>query len=746
MDKNCNKADEDFLMSIVVARSRCHSVESKISDGESQSMNKVTVYTDCAAVHLGSYLPSHHPLTIQFICACNYKKAEKDCKDIESVSDIDTIKVPGSKPDDCEPFDLSEKKQATYAEPTTVSKSDDYAPDLEAGCNGKILEVARGTHIQNKWPEEVMSGRGSSTLQEASTSPVDPQPTELHRTTPGSQLPETLPGAYAEAGPGLNSIDNGFGEEESAAEMTSTATATENVNGLAVANPVEEDDFPTALPHGNNAAARKRTEETKKFKTYVFLGVTFMIAIILLFMVALLTPTSSQPSVLDADLTTETAEAIEVATSNPSQAPTSISAATLALFPLNITAKILEDPDSPQARAFDWLMEEGDKLESLSEDRIIQKFALAALFFATNGNTWKTNTSWLSHSVHECDWHNSSHFAMMHVFSALYPGYLRDFFPSDEAPPTTCNDDGIYQHLWLDSSGLAGSLPDELYLLTSLKTMSLAFNQLQGSISSYIGQLSSLEGMAYSYAKDELKGSIPTDVGNFEKLRWLFLYLGDFSGTIPTEIGQATNLEFVSLRHSPLSGTLPTELMELSKLEALSLFDNSLQGRIPSELGQISHLTLLSAWGNQLTGPLPSELGLLTDLTSNLNLMENRLSGTIPTELGLLSGLVELEFSGNQFTGQIPSELGELKSIGRLTFANNSFSGTVPQELTAVNQSLHTISLEGNPLLSGSIPEGVCNTNATCIGTPLDPCRGPYGLSFDCSRLLCGCDCPCVYG
>ncbi|CAB9516495.1 Leucine Rich Repeat [Seminavis robusta] len=644
-----------------------------------------------------------------------------------------------------DPFSSKE----TPTKPTTASepKQADDAHDLETGLNG-ILEVAKGGQLQpaqREIPEEsrfsfVLSTPIDTDLQEASTSPVDPQLTVLNRTTPHSHMTDTLPGAYAQPGPGFSDRSS---SEEFDSNIAMNATSPENMNGLAIANPVEDNDFPTALPHEheNDVAARQRANETKQFKTKVLLGVIFMIAIILLFMVTLLTPTGSQPSVLDAVLTTETAEEIEVPTSNPSQAPTSISTSTLKLFPMNTTAKILEDPDSPQARAFDWLMEEGDKLESLSEDRIIQKLALVTLFFSTSGDLWANSTSWLNHSVHECEWHTGSHFAMMDLYALLYPGYLRDFFPSDEAPPTTCNDDGIYQHLWLDSNGLAGSLPDELYLLTSLKTMSFAFHQLQGSISSYIGQLSSLEGLAYSYAKD---GSIPTAIGHLESLRWLLLLFSDLTGTIPTEISQATNLEWLTLWETSLSGTLPVELMQLSKLESLSMFDNSLQGRIPSELGQISSLTLLSAWGNQLTGPLPSELGLLTNLAVTLNIMENQLSGTIPTELGLLSGLVELEFSGNQFTGQIPSELGELKSIGRLTFANNSFSGTLPQELTALHQSMHTISLEGNPLLSGSIPEDVCNTNVTCIGTPLDPCRGPYGLSFDCSRLLCGCECPCV--
>ena len=113
-----------------------------------------------------------------------------------------------------------------------------------------------------------------------------------------------------------------------------------------------------------------------------------------------------------------------------------------------------------------------------------------------------------------------------------------------------------------------------------------------------------------------------------------------------------------------------------------------------------------------------------------------------------MSNLGEIDFQGNLLSGQIPSEFGGLSAIGYLTLANNSLSGTVPLEFSALQHSLHTLDLQGNPLLSGTIPEALCDLNNTCVPTTWDMfgCDMELGLSFDCTGVLCGCGCPCEGG
>jgi hypothetical protein len=124
-------------------------------------------------------------------------------------------------------------------------------------------------------------------------------------------------------------------------------------------------------------------------------------------------------------------------------------------------------------------------------------------------------------------------------------------------------------------------------------------------------------------------------------------------------------------------------------------------------------------------------------------LNNNQLSGTIPSQLGMMTNMMKgMIVHNNQLTGQIPSELG-LLSMGGLIVSNNSLSGTIPQELSALWQSLYVLRFDGNPLLSGLLPQALCGINGTCMSTILSPCPDKLGLIFDCTSLLCGCDCNC---
>ncbi|CAB9498138.1 Leucine Rich Repeat [Seminavis robusta] len=557
---------------------------------------------------------------------------------------------------------------------------------------------------------------------------------------------ERGPGAFHVSGSYLSSANTSRQLQREPLPHMETAAANvvmDSMNTLAVANLVIEKDLQPAIPEDVvAAAARKRQESNKNIKKYGCLGAICLVAILVV--VVTLSVRGNNP--MDSTLMPTMAP-----TSPPSQAPTTLASSLLTLLPDETVRAIADDEESSQSKAWQWLLQDYELLPYYKNARVVQKFALATLYYATEGSNWAVKTSWLNHSIHECDWYNRPDYAMMNTLSHVYPGYLRGFFPSTEPPPKTCDDQGLYQHLWLDQNKLAGSLPTEIYLLSTLKTLSLGYNQeIRGTISSHIGQLRSLEGLHMTMLQDAgqipsevglltalrhiglkennhqghiptelwlltnleqlfmsdnpgLHGSIPVEIENFSNLVWLVLWDGSLTGSIPTEIGKASSLEYIVLYANRLSGSLPSELMQLPKLQLLSLFENSFQSTIPTELGQISGLVLFSVRDNQLTGTVPSELGLLTRLAFTLNLRSNQLSGTIPSELGLFSGLAELELRDNHFTGQIPSEFGQLKSMGHLTFAGNDLSGTLPEELGALQQSLHTLRMEDNPQLYGSI-------------------------------------------
>ena len=63
----------------------------------------------------------------------------------------------------------------------------------------------------------------------------------------------------------------------------------------------------------------------------------------------------------------------------------------------------LADSSTPQGKAFDWIVSI-DKMQLCpGDDRVIQRYAAAVLYFSTGGENWNDNTLWLS-TESECEW------------------------------------------------------------------------------------------------------------------------------------------------------------------------------------------------------------------------------------------------------------------------------------------------------------------------------------------------------
>jgi hypothetical protein len=98
----------------------------------------------------------------------------------------------------------------------------------------------------------------------------------------------------------------------------------------------------------------------------------------------------------------------------------------------------LNTPSTPQNKALKWL-EDDTNLESYSDETIIQRYALATLYYSANGDSWHDNTLWLD-SGEECGrWHGLS-----------------------------CTTSGIATQLNLGFDNLRGTLPPEIGLMKLL--------------------------------------------------------------------------------------------------------------------------------------------------------------------------------------------------------------------------------------------------------------------------------------
>ena len=283
---------------------------------------------------------------------------------------------------------------------------------------------------------------------------------------------------------------------------------------------------------------------------------------------------------------------------------------------------------------------------SVASDRA----ALVALYNATGGASWITDTNWLSDR------------------------------PLDQWHGVTTNSDGRVIWLSFSRNQLTGPIPAELGDLSSLEQLVLAHNQLTGPIPAELGALTNLESLIL--ADIQLTGPIPAELGALTKLRSLLLLDNQLTGPIPAELGALTKLQHFGVAQNRLTGPIPAELGALTNLRMLSLWGNQLTGPIPAELRTLTNLQTLGLSDNELTGPIPAWLGALTNL-GRLHLGSNRLTGSIPAELGDLTNLEDLGLGGNQLTGPIPARLGELSNLQTLGLSGNGLTGCVPAGLRA---------------------------------------------------------------
>ena len=226
--------------------------------------------------------------------------------------------------------------------------------------------------------------------------------------------------------------------------------------------------------------------------------------------------------------------------------------------------KSLNDPDSPQSLALQWLK---SPLNSDFEDdfRLIQRYALATFYYSTAGEGWGSNFLWLS-SSDECIWYSTS------------------------KSGTICDQDGKLRELDLQENKLFGSIPQEVVMLSeSLQILCLTKNSLSGTIPSLLHELSSLKQLDLS--ANSLEGSLPEDLGLFgTSLTRLAFFDNDIGSTIPAELGQLTRLQVLDLGSNILTGTIPTEIGLMRMLAGLSFYDNRLTGSVPCEIHALDRL------------------------------------------------------------------------------------------------------------------------------------------------------------
>ena len=260
---------------------------------------------------------------------------------------------------------------------------------------------------------------------------------------------------------------------------------------------------------------------------------------------------------------------------------------------------------------------------------------------------------------------------------------------------------GRVDELALYGNNLRGRVPAELGQLDRLRLLDLSYNWLGGPIPPDLANVETFEEIYLE--SNLLDGSIPLELGSLPALTHLYLLDNRLEGTIPPELGTLSNLQDLRISENRLTGRIPPEFGDLSSVATIWMDGNELEGEVPPELGSLSSVATLYLGSNKLSGEIPPELGALENI-QNLALDFNDLSGPIPAELGDLASLTgELNLVGNRLSGEIPAELGNLRHLAKLRLGRNDLSGALPPELGRMH-SLEWLDLSSNPGLAGPLP------------------------------------------
>ncbi|XP_024517011.1 probable LRR receptor-like serine/threonine-protein kinase At1g56140 [Selaginella moellendorffii] len=276
-------------------------------------------------------------------------------------------------------------------------------------------------------------------------------------------------------------------------------------------------------------------------------------------------------------------------------------------------------------------------------------------------------------------------------------------FESTLCPDSSSANSSTIVGVSLDSNSimrvLSGSLPDSVCNLTSLVTLDLNNNNLQGPIPRCIGiRLTRLKKLGMAGGAGNL-GTIPEELGSLSSLEQLYLDNTNLTGPIPSSFGGMTSLQQLDIRYNRLSGRIPLELGRLSNLVELGIQVNSLEGGIEA-VASLTRLETLRAFNNHFSGNL--SLSIFRNLSSLrvLNLKLNNFTGGIPELDERFVNLTHLDLSFNQFSGGIPGSLVRLPSLTHLFLGHNNLSGAIP---SSPPPALQVLDVSHNSL-SGSLP------------------------------------------
>ncbi|KAH9679482.1 lrrnt 2 domain-containing protein [Citrus sinensis] len=265
--------------------------------------------------------------------------------------------------------------------------------------------------------------------------------------------------------------------------------------------------------------------------------------------------------------------------------------------------------------------------------------------------------------------------------------------------------------LQLDVNRLNGTIDKSLSRLSKLESLSLDGNSFTDTIPDWFWDLSSK--LSYLNLSDNhIKGKLPDLSLRFDGTRVggtsIDINSNHFEGSIPP---LPSNSPFLNLFKNKFSGSV-TFLCSISEntWNVLDLSSNLLSGGLPDCWLHFDSLFVLNFTNNRFLGKIPDSMGFLNNIRT-LNLHDNRLTGELPSSLRNCSQLRVLDLGKNAFFGEIPTWIGEiLQNLIVLSLKSNKFHGNIAYQLCHLG-FIQVLDLSLN-IISGKIPKCFNNFSA----------------------------------
>ncbi|XP_058071078.1 receptor-like protein 14 [Magnolia sinica] len=218
---------------------------------------------------------------------------------------------------------------------------------------------------------------------------------------------------------------------------------------------------------------------------------------------------------------------------------------------------------------------------------------------------------------------------------------------------------------WYSSPGMSYASFEMLSRLSNLEHLDLSWNLFNRSILPYLGALSSLKTLDLS--DNDLQGCFTSkELANLSKLEVLNLRSNRLSSSLTLQVVGDNNI--TSFCDNISSGAVKdrgSALCNLENLQELDLQGNELEGSLPPCLSNLSSLQLLDVSDNRLSGQI--SLSLISSLTMLrfLSLSYNRFEGSLSfSSFANLSKLEVVELSilnKTYFVGDVITYPGQLE-------------------------------------------------------------------------------------